>query len=146
MTVDPQTLEQFNGKSVILTLAQEDGSAKQFEGKVEAASEFGMAFKEKGKRDSDLIVPDQIVEIVAAPTKPKKLTQKKLKPVTETTARQHLLDRHGYDRSVVNEMSDEQAFSEHNDIVHDDLGHKHVSEDEDQNDEAGETESESDED
>lgn len=139
MAVDASTLESFTGKSVTLVLKQEDGSAKEFEGKVEAASEYGMAFKEKGKRDSDLVEPDQIEEITLAPVKPKTLAQKKLKEVSETTARQHLLDRHGYERSVVNKMSDEQAFSEHEDIDHSDLGHKHVSDD-DEGDENAEVE------
>lgn len=139
MAVDASTLADFSGKQVTLVLKQEDGSAKEFEGKVEAASEYGMAFKEKGKRDSDLVEPDQIEEITLAPVKPKTLAQKKLKEVSETTARQHLLDRHGYERSVVNKMSDEQAFSEHEDIDHSDLGHKHVSDD-DEGDENAEVE------
>jgi hypothetical protein len=140
MAVDASTLEQFSGKQVLLTLITDDG-AKEFEGKVEAASEYGMAFKEKGKRDSDLVEPKQIEEIALAPIKPKKLAQKKLKEVTETAARQHLLDRHGYERSVVNEMTDEQGFSEHADIDHDDLGHKHVTdEDEEESEETPEEE------
>lgn len=138
MTVNPQSLEEFSGKQVILHLRQEDGSVKELEGKVEDASEVGMAFKEKGKRDVDLVLPDQIEEIALAPSKPKTLAQKKLKPVTDSNARQHLLDRHGYDRSVVNSMDDEKGLSEHEDIDHSDLGHKHVAEDEDDsNDEAG---------
>lgn len=138
MTVNPQSLEEFSGKQVILHLRQEDGSVKELEGKVEDASEVGMAFKEKGKRDVDLVLPDQIEEIALAPSKPKTLAQKKLKLVTESNARQHLLDRHGYDRSVVNGMDDGKAFSEHEDIDHSDLGHKHAAEDEDEStDEAG---------
>jgi len=141
MSVNPQSLVEFEGKQVILHLIQEDSSVKELEGKVEAASEFGLAFKEKGKRDSDLVEPQQIEEIALAPTKPKSLPQKKLKPVTESTARQHLLDRHGYDRSVVNGMDDEKAFAEHEDIDHTDLGHKHVAPEDDEN---GETEESSD--
>lgn len=129
MSVDPSTLEQYDGKQVIIHLIQEDGSVKEFEGKVEAASAEGMAFKEKGRRDVELVLPGQIEEISAAPVKPKSLTQKKLKPVAETSVRQHLLDRHGYDRPTVNQMSDEQAFAEHEDIDHSDLGHKHEDED-----------------
>lgn len=139
MTVDPKTLEEFSGKQVILTVIQEDGSAKELEGKVEDASEVGMAFKEKGKRDVDLVLPEQIEEIVLAPSKPKTLSQKKLKEITEANARQHLLDRHGYERSVVNGMTDEQGLDEHNDIDHSDLGHRHESED-DEADETDETE------
>jgi hypothetical protein len=139
MTVDANTLADFAGKQVILHRIKEDGSIEELEGKVEDASEVGMAFKPKGKRDVDLVLPDEIEEISLAPTKPKTLSQKKLKPIAENAARQHLLDRHGYDRSVVNEMSDEQAFAEHNDIDHDDLGHRHEAEDEGDDDEAGES-------
>lgn len=135
MSVDASTLEQFQGKQVILhVIDTEKNEVIEKEGKVEAASEYGMAFKEKGKRDSDLIEPAQIEEITLAPSKPKKLAQKKLKEVTESTARQHLLDRHGYERSVINGVDDEAAFKEHADIDHSDLGHKHVSEDEDGDD------------
>lgn len=138
MSVDATTLEQFDGKQVIVHLIQEDGTAKEFTGKIEAASEQGVAFKEKGKRDVELVLPNQIEEIALAPEKPRTLSQKKLKPVTESTARQHLLDRHGYDRSVVNSMNDEQAFAEHEDTDHSDLGHRHVTEDDNENDtEAG---------
>jgi hypothetical protein len=139
MPVDPSTLEDFDGKQVILTLIEEDGSAREVEGKVEAASAAGVAFKEKGKRDVELVEPKSIEEIALAPVKPKTLAQKKLKEVTESSARQHLLDRHGYERSVVNGMSDEQAFAEHEDIDHADLGHKHVAaDDDDSEDENGE--------
>lgn len=139
MPVDPSTLEDFDGKQVILTLIEDDGSAREVEGKVEAASAAGVAFKEKGKRDVELVEPKSIEEIALAPIKPKTLAQKKLKPVAEQNSRQHLLDRHGYDRSVVNGMSDEQAFAEHEDIDHSDLGHKHVepSEDDDENGDDG---------
>jgi len=142
MPVDPSTLEDFDGKQVILTLIEEDGSAREVEGKIEAASAAGVAFKEKGKRDVELIEPKSIEEIAPAPVKPKTLAQKKLKPVAEQNARQHLLDRHGYDRSVINGMTDEQAFAEHEDIDHADLGHKHVEPEDDDSDESGEDESE----
>ena len=131
MSVDTSTLEQYSGKQVILHTKDESGDLIEREGKVEAASEFGMAFKEKGKRDSELVEPDQIEEIALAPTKPKKLAQKKLKPVTDNTVRQHLLDRHGLTRTQVNELSDEQAWDYHDELDHSDLGHRHVEPDDD---------------
>lgn len=136
MSVDASTLQNYSGKQVILTLVLDGGDATEHEGKVEAASEFGMAFKEKGKRESILVEPSQIEEISVAPSKPKTLSQKKLKEVTENTVRQHLLDRHGYERSVVNEMSDEQAAAEHEDIDHSDLGHRHEADNDDEDDAA----------
>lgn len=138
MSVDPKELEKFSGKQVIVHVITDDGSVEEKEGKFEEASEVGVAFKEKGKRDVDLLLPEQIEEVAAAPSKPKKLTQKKLKPATESTARQHLADRHGYDLSDLNEMSDEQAFSDHEDIDHTNLGHKHESDEDEADDEAGE--------
>lgn len=126
MSITASDLESYNCKQVVLILKNEDGSASEVEGKIEAASSVGIAFKEKGKREVALILPEAIEEIQPVPEKPKKLVQKKLKEVTSSTVRQHLLDRHGYARSVVNDMSDESAFSNHAGIDHSDLGHKHV--------------------
>lgn len=131
MSVDINTLDQYDGKQVILHVVQDDGSAKELEGKVEAGSPVGLAFKEKGKRDVEFIEPEKIHEIALAPEKAKTLSQRKLKPINEGQARQHLVDRHGNSRSAVNKMSDEDALKEHESIDHDDLGHRHVSDDDD---------------
>jgi len=127
MSVDVNTLEQFSGKNVILTLKAEDGSATEVPGKVEGASVVGLAFKEKGKRDVRFVEPDEVEEIAEAPTEAKKVTQKKLKPLERAEqARQHLADRHGYKRSDLNGMPDADAFKFHEELDHSDLGHKHV--------------------
>lgn len=141
MSVDPMTLAEFSGKQVILHVLQDDGTVAELEGKVEDASEVGMAFKEKGKRDVDLVFPDKIEEIALAPSKPKTISQKKLKPAVESTVRQHLADRHGWLRSEINKLSDEDAFAQHENLDHDDLGHKHVAADDDadENGDAGES-------
>jgi hypothetical protein len=134
--VDPNILANFQDKSVILTVVGPDGDAVQVTGKVEGASAVGLAFKEKGKREVKLVEPKNIEEIVEAPTEAKKVTQKKLKPLEKPEqARQHLADRHGYNRSDLNKMSDADAFKFHNDLDHSDLGHKHVAE----KDEAGDS-------
>ena len=125
-----QNLEEYTGKMVILTVKQDDGSAKQLEGKVEAASDQGIAFKEKGKREVDLVLPDKIDEIAVAPEKPKTLAQKKLQPIADSAVRQHLLDRHGMSRTKVNKMSEAEAVELHNSIDHSDLGHRHEAKDE----------------
>lgn len=126
MTVNAKDLEQYSGKNVILTVIGDDGNAKELPGKVEGASEVGLAFKEKGKRDVILVEPHQIEDIAEAPTEAKKVTQKKLKPVEEKSVRQHLADRHGYKRSDLNGMSDAEAAKFHDELDHTDLGHKHV--------------------
>lgn len=132
MPVDPNTLAEFDGKQVILHRIQEDGSAEELEGKIEAASPAGIAFKEKGRRDVDLVMPDEIDNIELAPEKPKTIVQKKLKPVTINNVRQHLVDRHGFARSQANGLSDDDAYEIHEAIDHSDLGHKHVAEEEEE--------------
>jgi len=137
MSVDPNTLEEFSDKSVILHLKTDEG-IEELEGKVEAASVEGMAFKEKGKRDLRLVEADEIEEIALAPETPKKITQKKLKEPTLTGVRQHLVDRHGMPRSEANSMNDEKAWDLHDQIDHKDLGHRHVADDDEGEGEAGE--------
>lgn len=136
MPVIGEELAKFDGKQVILHVIQDDGSAAELEGKVEAASESGLAFREKGKRDVDLLEPSQIEEIALAPAKPKKVTQKKLKPISEQNIRQHLVDRHGMTRTEAGQLTDAEAFEKHENIDHADLGHRHVMEDEDDNSES----------
>ena len=127
MTVDASTLESFEGKNVILHLIKSDGTVEELTGTVESANEHGMAFKPKGKRDFVLVEPKDIEEITEAPQALKSIPQKKLKPIADGSVRQHLLDRHGYQRSVVNGMTDEQAVKLHDEIDHKDLGHRHMS-------------------
>lgn len=113
-------------KLVILHLVQEDNSLKEVEGKIEAASSAGVAFKEKGSSDLTLLTVAQIEELAYAPEKPKPVSQKKLKPIEAGSFRQHLADRHGISRKWCTEASDEQAKEYHDQIDHSDLGHKHA--------------------
>lgn len=126
MTVAVAELEANINKSVILHVKQEDGSLKELEGKIEAASEAGLAFKEKGKSNLDLYLPGQVESLQAAPDKPKPVSQKKLKPITLGQARQHLLDRHGVPLDWAKQNSEEAAFEYHKTLDHANLGHVHV--------------------
>lgn len=144
MTVAASSLEEYSGKQVVLHIVNEEGGLDELEGKVESASEVGMAFKEKGKRDLRLIEPSQIEEIEVAPEAPRKAPQKKLQQVTTKSARQHLLDRHGYLRSWANEVSDDEAFAEHESVDHSDLGHRHLTDEETAKKAAGKSESDED--
>jgi hypothetical protein len=130
MGVNAEELNKFLDKKVVLHTINEDKSIEEREGKVEAASAHGIAFKEKGKSSVDLYEVAQIEEIQAAPEAPKKIRQKKLKPVEEGQVRQHLVDRHGMPVSKANELDEKAATELHDRIDHSDLGHKH---------EAGET-------
>lgn len=116
-----EQLVELTGKDVTLTLTE----GNTLEGKVEAASEAGIAFKEKGKGKLDLYTPDQITGVEAAPEKPKPVTQKKLKPIALGQARQHLLDRHGVTLAWAKDADEQAAFEYHQGLDHSDLGHKH---------------------
>ena len=126
MTVAVAELEANIGKQVVLHLKQEDGSLKELEGKLEAASAAGLAFKEKGKSNLDLYMPDQVESLQAAPDKPKSVSQKKIKPIVEGQARQHLLDRHGVPLDWAKKASEKEAFEYHKNLDHSNLGHVHV--------------------
>jgi hypothetical protein len=57
---------------------------------------------------------------------PRELKQKELPPTTLSSARFHLLDRHGWGLSAVNSMSDDDAFEIHRKHDHLDDGHVHA--------------------
>lgn len=125
MAVAVADLVKANGKRVVLHVVQEDGTLQEIEGKIEAASEAGIAFKPKGKSSLDLLEPNKIEELQVAPEKPKAVTRKKLKPIELGQARQHLADRHGISMEWLKNNTEEAAFAYHEQLDHADLGHKH---------------------
>lgn len=126
MSVAVQELTGFQGKRVVLHVIAEDGSVTEVEGKIEAASEAGVAFKEKGKSGLELYIPEQIESIQPAPDRPKAVARKKMKPVARGAVRQHLLDRHGVQLSWAKAANEDDAFAYHESLDHTDLGHHHV--------------------
>lgn len=122
MTVDTRTLIDYKGKDVVLKLVGED---ETIEGHVEQASEVGIAFKRKGRRDVEPIFPDALESINVAEKKVAALKQKKTLPVTTDKVKSHLLNAHGYYVSAINGLSPEEAEKEHDSIDHSDLGHNH---------------------
>lgn len=125
MTVAVTELAKHVNKRVVLHVKQDDGTLAEKEGKIEAASEAGLAFKEKGSSKLDLYLPEQIEEIQAAPEKPKSITQKKVKIIEVGQARQHLADRHGVPLSWLKANDEQTAFEYHESLDHADLGHRH---------------------
>lgn len=117
-------------KPVVLHLIQEDGSTKEVDGKIEAASAAGVAFKPKGSSNLELLEVEKIDSMQFAPEKPKTVIQKKLKPIEEGNMRQHLADRHGVSREWCNKATEQQAVDYHDSLDHSDMGHKHVAPDE----------------
>lgn len=123
MSVDPNILADYAGKNVNIVLTGEYAELSG-EGKVEAASTMGVAFKPKGK-GSVIVLPSDIDAIEAAAVI-KKITRKSMLPVNLDNIRQHLVDRHGYEVEAIEAMTPEQALAWHNnDLNHEKLGHDH---------------------
>lgn len=122
MSVDPNTLVQFSGKNVNITLTG-DYADLSGEGRVEAAGPFGVAFKPKGK--GSVIVEPGDIEAIETAAVIKKITRKSLLPATLENVRQHLVDRHGYAVADIEKYSPEQALEWHNGLEHKPLGHDH---------------------
>lgn len=126
MAVNATELEGYLNKKVVLhTIDAESGELVEREGKIDAASPHGIAFKEKGKASVDLYEVDQIEEIAPLVEGPKKIRQKKLKPVEAGSVRQHLVDRHGMPLDRANDIDEAQAVELHDRIDHTNLGHRH---------------------
>lgn len=128
-TTEVIDLVQYNGKKVTLVVFPEDGNgdAAELEGTIESANASGVLFRAKGKTKRDIIMSERIVEITLQPDTEARLKAKALKPVVLGQAKGHLLERHGYTLTEVNEMTEDAAFSAHASIDHKaaDLGHMH---------------------
>jgi hypothetical protein len=123
MSVDPNTLANYAGKNVNIVLTGEYAELSG-EGKVEAASTMGVAFKPKGK-GSIIVLPSDVESIEAAAVI-KKITRKSMLPASLENVRQHLVDRHGYKVSDIEQYTPEQALEFHNTLEHGELGHDHT--------------------
>lgn len=126
MSVAIDTLKSKVGENILLTVKREDGSTEEVEGKIEVASEAGVGFKPKGRREMDLLEAEDVLDINEAPIVETKLKQVKLKLIDLTRVKKHLIDRHGAPLSQVNALAPEQAEELHNKIDHSDLGHNHT--------------------
>lgn len=126
-------LAAYQGRKVTfqIRLDEPDASGKTqapMEGTVEAVNGPAMLFKPKGSALMKLIELDKVVEdtFEQIQEKPRELKAKPVVPLTLSNSRYHLLDRHGYELNVVNGMTDEAAYRQHELIDHSRLGHFHV--------------------
>jgi len=123
-----QNYDQFAGKRVIV-VHRVDGKtdAEEVEGTAEAANDQAILLKPKGKTQLQLIEAGNIEDVRFVEDKPKALARKTLKVVQFGQARNHLLERHAFTLSQVNEMSEQEALEKHEGIDHEasDLGHVH---------------------
>lgn len=126
MTVNQQDLVRFFKKPVILTRTTPGGTI-QIEGKVMDVSASSLAIR----TGSNTHVID-LVEIEACVSNPrirkKRVARRWVRIITrESSVKQHLADRHAVLVSVLNAVDEDTAHEMHNNIVHDDLGHRHRS-------------------
>lgn len=126
MSVTIEELQELIDKDAIVHIIQPDGSVKETEGVIKAATVAGVPFKTKGKAGVDLLMVDQIEEVSLAPSKPKSISQKKIKPIATGAMRQHLADRHGISLKWCRDASEAEAVTFHDTLDHKDLGHIHV--------------------
>jgi hypothetical protein len=120
-------LSQYDGKRVVVTHNQADGTAAETEGTVQTGNSLGLLIKPKGKSAVEIIEAGDIEGIILAPEKQKNFGVTYLKVVELGGARKHLLDRHAATLTAVNSMTEEDAFKLHASIDHEDsdLGHVH---------------------
>lgn len=126
MTVTLEQLQPYINKEAIFHVKQEDGSLREIQGTIMAATVAGVAYKEKSKGMDLISSPSLIEEIDFAPTKPKAVSQKKLKPIEFGNVRQHLVDRHGVELSWAKDADEKAAYEYHEELDHSNLGHVHV--------------------
>jgi hypothetical protein len=143
MTVSVTDLKDFEDQKVVLVrnLAKPNDkgeTAEELEGTLVAVAGDAVMFKQKGKATAGLIDISDIERVDHAESGTKKLARKTLKMVKFGQARNHLLERHGYTLTQVNDLSEKEAFELHEAIDHEaqDLGHVHK----DKADESDETE------
>jgi hypothetical protein len=128
--VEEIQLDQYIGKRVVVVrnVNGENGpEAVEIEGYVETANAKGVLLKPKGKTQFDLIEADEIEKIDLAP-EDTKLKARRINPVKLGQAKNHLLERHGYTLTQVNDMTEQEAFEFHLSLDHkaEDLGHYHA--------------------
>lgn len=122
------TITEYVGKRVEVTFAegvQEDSDNAKITGKVENANAVGFVFKPAGSSKSRLYQTSDVAEIRMAPEAEPVLRSRRLDPIALKNVKRHLVDRHGYTLTDINDMSPEAALDFHEGLGHDDLGHYH---------------------
>lgn len=130
-------LSEYCGKRVTLTrnLAKPNAEghlAEEVEGIVEVVAPDGSALviKPRGSTmnmmlEAGEIEPDSIHVILE---KPKEIKAVQKYPATLGTVRTHLLNYHGWTLLIVNGLTESEAFEQHDNLTHNQMGHFHQSE------------------
>ena len=118
----------YQGKKVILVRNEPNVTdAVEIEGTVQSGNALGILIKPKGKTNYELVPAAEIEQIDFVAEKPKELDRKVLRVVEYGQARPHLLERHNWTLTKINETNELDAYDFHNllDHVAEDLGHVH---------------------
>lgn len=133
MALDLAPYEELTDKKVIVKYNVPDGDTKvltELEGTLMAvAPGIGVMVRPKGKQQGELINLEDLAEenpIEVAAASVRDLKPQALKPVGVDDARKHLVERHGYKISDINQMSPTDAYTFHEQLDHNDLGHNHT--------------------
>lgn len=104
-----------------------DEVARTVEGTIDMATDSALLIKERGSAMLKLVelsgIDADSIEFIVEP--PRELKQKTADNVTVGSARNHLLDKHGWKLDAINGTSDEDAYKIHSAIDHVNLGHTH---------------------
>ncbi|ANA86039.1 hypothetical protein BH766_gp70 [Gordonia phage Demosthenes] len=143
MTTAVVDLDEYVGRKVSFTLAEEGAEPVQVEATIEATSEQFTFYKPKGKSNGVMVPTAQISNPALAPEAVAELKPRRLNPIAITNIKRHLVDRHGYPLADIDAMTPEAAFEFHESLDHSPLGHFHADpppKPEEDDDEAGESE------
>lgn len=107
---------------------ESDPNQRVVVGKVENANAIGFVFKPAGSSKSRLYQVDHIETIQMAPEAEPVLKARRLDPANLKNVKRHLVDRHGYTLTDINEMTPERALEFHDSMDHteQDLSHFHA--------------------
>jgi len=104
-----------------------DDVSRTVEGTIDMATDTALLIKERGSAMLKLIelsgIDSDTIEFIVDP--PTEIKQKTVAPVTVSSARNHMLDKHGWKLDAINGTSDEDAYKIHSAIDHANLGHVH---------------------
>lgn len=126
MPVKADELNRYFKKVLTLQLSTgEDGTSSEITGKVLAVSSAGIAIKSHGS--TQIIDHEQILgyeEVVRF--RRKRVVRRWVRIIpSDASVKQHLADRHAVMVSVLNAVDEDTARMMHDNLKHDDLGHRH---------------------
>ena len=124
-----EDLAGFVGKIVVVQvdvkpISDDDDTFREVTGKCMAATLDGLVIQQKSTVELIKMMDILDVEVVTL-KRTTRLVRRYVEVVTDSTARQHLLDRHGLPFEVVRSLTPTDGVMFHSAVKHDALGHGH---------------------